>query len=220
LESKRRAIVMLGLPASGKGTQAENIAQKIEAETVGIGDLVRDAMANGDLADKVIKKIKSNYSQGIPQNDDVVGKLLEEKVKNTTRNLIFDNYPFSLKQIYFFERLIREYNFSEPEIIYIKIKPESSIKRITTRLVCDKCKKIYLSGNVGDNCKVKNCGGKLTQRADDTLEIMRKRVNFAQPRINLVVDYYRDKARVHEIDGEKTISEVSNDINRILCFKF
>ena len=207
---------MLGLPASGKGTQAENVATKINAEIVGIGDLVREAISNGNFSDKIIEEIKSNYNKGIPQSDEIAGKLLEEKISNSKGNLIFDNYPFSLEQIKFFEYLIEKYNFSEPEIIYIKIKPETSVSRITTRLVCDKCKKIYLSGSVGVSCSANGCSGKLIKRSDDTPEIMEKRVNFAQPRINLVVDYYRDKTKVYEIDGEKAIPEVAEEINEVL----
>lgn len=207
---------MLGLPASGKGTQAENVAKKINAEIVGIGDLVREAMSNGNFSDRIIEEIKSNYNKGIPQSDEIAGKLLEDKINNSKGNLIFDNYPFSLEQIKFFEHLIEKYNFSQPEIIYIKIRPETSVSRIATRLVCEKCKKIYLSGGVGDNCSVGGCGGKLIKRTDDTPEIMEKRVNFAQPRINLVVDYFRNKAKVYEIDGEKSISEVAEEINKVL----
>ena len=213
---KRRAIVMLGLPASGKGTQAENVAAKINAEIVGIGELAREAISNGNFSDGIIEEIKSNYNKGIPQSDEIAGKLLEKKINNSKGNLIFDNYPFSLEQIKFFEHLIEKFNFSKPEIIYIKIKPETSVSRIATRLVCDKCKKIYLSGSVGDSCSSGDCHGRLIKRADDTPEIMEKRVNFAQPRIDLVVDYYRDKAKVYEIDGEKSISEVAEEINKVL----
>lgn len=216
MRKKRRAIVVLGLPASGKGTQAENIAKKINAEIVGIGDLAREAMATGNFANEVINEIKNNYNQGIPQSDKIAGILLEDKVKKTTGDLIFDNYPFSHQQIIFFEYLIDRYDFSEPEIIYIKIKPKSSIVRISTRLVCNKCKKIYFSGNIGDNCMAKKCDGKLIRRVDDTPKIMKKRVDFAQPRIDLVVDYYQNKAKVYEIDGEKSILEVASAINKIL----
>jgi adenylate kinase len=216
LETKRRAIVLLGLPASGKGTQAENIAKRIKAEIVGIGDLVREAMATENFSDEIINEIKSNYNKGIPQSDEIAGKVLEEKIKNTKGNLIFDNYPFSHKQINFFEYLIKQYNFSEPEVIYIKIKPESSVARIATRLVCDKCKKVYLNGKIGDSCLIKKCEGSLIRRSDDTPDIMKKRVDLAQPRIDLVIGYYRNKAKVYEIDGEKSIPEVARAINEIL----
>ena len=74
---------MLGLPASGKGTQAENVAAKINAEIVGIGDLVREAISDGNFSDENIVEIKSNYNKGIPQCDEIAGKLLEEKTNNS-----------------------------------------------------------------------------------------------------------------------------------------
>ena len=56
----RQAVVMLGLPASGKGTQAEILAKKIKAKIIGIGDLVRVAMASNNLDVELLAKIKSD----------------------------------------------------------------------------------------------------------------------------------------------------------------
>lgn len=211
----RRAVVMLGIPASGKGTQAEILAKRIAASIIGIGELVRAEIKNGDQNSAQVKKIKENYDKGIPQNDEIIRDLLEKEVAKTTGDLIFDNYPFSADQITNFEQLLRKYNFSRPLVLLIKVDPESSIKRIATRRICDKCKKVYLSGNVGDDCPT-DCGGKLTQRPDDTEEVMRERVDHAKPRIDLVINHYRQENIVHEIDGEKSIVEVSEEIKKVI----
>lgn len=213
---KRRAIVMLGLPASGKGTQAEKISNRINATIVGIGDLVREAMKTGDKNSPLIAKIINNYQKGIPQSDDIAAELLENKIFQTSGNIIFDNYPFSKNQIDFFEALLKKFDFSRPEIIYIKINPNSSIERISKRLVCNHCKHIYLSGNIGEDCVNSNCQGKLSRRPDDTPEVMKKRIEFAQPRIDLVINHYKKTDKVHEINGEKSISEVEKSIRKIL----
>jgi len=130
--------------------------------------------------------------------------------------LIFDNYPFSADQITNFEELLKKYDFDRPVVIFIKVDPESSIKRIATRRICDKCKKIYFAGNIGDACSADGCDGKLTQRADDTEEVMRERVEHAQPRIDLVINHYKDEGAVHEINGEQTIEEVSEEIKKVI----
>ncbi|MCX6812637.1 MAG: nucleoside monophosphate kinase [Candidatus Berkelbacteria bacterium] len=212
---KRQAIVMLGLPASGKGTQAEIMAKKIGARIIGIGDLVRSAMTAESLDVELLAEIKSDYDKGIPQKDKIVENLIESEIAKSSGNIIFDNYPFSSDQINFFETMITKYDFSAPKIVYIKIDPELAITRISSRRICDKCKKIYLSGKIGDNCNVKNCGGHLIQRLDDTAGIMKERISHAQPRIDLVLNHYKNSGQVCEINGEQTIEKVAEDIGKI-----
>lgn len=210
----RRAVVMLGLPASGKGTQAEILAKRITAKIIGVGELVRTEMKNAEQNSARTKTIKDLYDRGEPQKDEVVEELIENAVSKTSGDLIFDNYPFSENQIRFFESIIKKYNFAQPIIIYIKIDPESSIKRISKRLVCDHCKKIFMTGKLGDKCD--KCGGHLVLRQDDTPEIMRERVEHARPRIDLVVKHFKGEGNVHKIDGEKSVPEVAKQIGEII----
>ncbi|TSC95299.1 MAG: adenylate kinase [Candidatus Berkelbacteria bacterium Athens1014_28] len=211
---KRKTFVVLGLPASGKGTQAEILAEKVGAEIIGVGNLVRVEIEQGNSQSRRFKKIKENYDKGIPQEDELTEELFDQAVAKSKGNLIFDNYPFSANQFLFFQELLKKYNFELPKIIYIKIDPESAISRIKTRLVCDRCKFVYLSGNVGDNCQ--KCSGKLIKRSDDMPKIMQERVNFAQPRIDLVIEKFKSIGQVFEIDGEKPIPDVSAQIDKVI----
>lgn len=207
---------MLGLPASGKGTQAENIAAKTGSEIIGIGGLVREAVSSASGDSELLDKLKQNYELGIPQSDEIANYLLEEKIKSTSGNLIFDNYPLSLSQASSFKKLVEKYNFSTPEVIYIKIKPNTATTRISSRLVCSKCKKIYLDGKVGDICSSKGCQGKLEKRSDDKPEIIKKRIELNLPRINQMVEFFQSYGKFYEINGEATIPEVENAINKVI----
>ena len=140
---------------------------------------------------------------------------MESEIAKSQGNIIFDNYPFSSDQIDFFQNMITKYDFSEPKIVYIKVDFKSSIKRISSRRICDKCKKIYLSGNVGDKCSVFGCDGKLLQRKDDTPEVMKGRIDHAQPRIDLVLAHYKNSGQVYEINGDQPIEKVAEDIVKI-----
>jgi len=210
----RRVVVILGLPASGKGTQAEILAKRIGAKVIGVGELVRTEMKNADRNSARIKIIKDLYDRGEPQKDEVIEELIENAVLKSSGDLIFDNYPFSQNQIRFFESIIKKYNFEKPIIIYIKIDSESSIKRIGKRLICDRCKKIYMTGNLGDKCG--QCGGHLIQRQDDTPEIMRERVEHAKPRINLVLKHFESEGNIYKINGEKSVPKVAKQIEEII----
>jgi len=213
---KRQAIVMLGIPASGKGTQADILAKRIGANIIGIGDLVRAEIKNADRYSGRIKQIKEDYDKGIPQKDELIKELLDEEVEKSRGDLIFDNYPFSAAQITGFEQLIKKYNFSSPKIIYIKVDPESAIKRISTRRICDKCKKIYLDGESGALCHTDGCTGHLTQRPDDKYEVMKSRVEYAKPRIDHILKHYGGSDRVFGVNGEQTIARVAKQIEEII----
>ena len=210
----RRVIVMLGFPASGKGTQAEILAKKISARIIGVGDLVRAEIENSKNAKRIVQ-IKENYDRGIPQKDVIIESLVEEAVKKSSGSLIFDNFPYSESQIKFFQQLLVKYNLPVPIVIYIKISKESAVKRISKRKICDTCDEIYLSGNIGDHCK--KCAGRLIQRDDDKPEVVRERIEHARPRIEMVVNHFRKQNwLVYEINGEPFIDKVTKEINQKL----
>ena len=210
----RRVIVMLGFPASGKGTQAEILAKKISARIIGVGNLVRAEMENGKNR-KLVKEIKENYDKGIPQKDSIVEGLLKTAVKNSPGSIIFDNFPYSESQIGFFELLLKKYHLPTPIIVYIKIKDETAVKRIGSRRICNRCGEVYLSGNAGDSCK--KCSGKLIQRDDDRPEIVRERLGHAKPRIEMVINHFQKQNwPIHEIDGDPFIDKVTEEIKQKL----
>ena len=211
---RRRTIVMLGFPASGKGTQAEILAQRFDARILGVGDLVRAEMKHGKDR-KIVAKVKENYDRGIPQEDPIIENLVDQAVKKSPASIIFDNFPFSESQIIFFEKLLKKYHLPQPEVIYIKISQETAVKRISSRRICDKCGEIYLSGNIGDSCQ--KCPGKLILRDDDKPDVVRERLAHAEPRIEMVIKHFRRQAwPVYEIDGEPSIDKVTKQINQKL----
>jgi len=123
----RRVVVILGLPASGKGTQAEILAKRIGAKVIGVGELVRTEMKNADRNSARIKIIKDLYDRGEPQKDEVIEELIENAVLKSSGDLIFDNYPFSQNQIRFFESIIKKYNFEKPIIITLRLIPNHQL---------------------------------------------------------------------------------------------
>lgn len=213
MESSKSFFVFLGLPGSGKGTQAAYLANREGLKVIGIGDLIRGVLENSDLTDPFVKEIKQRYDEGTPQPDEVVFDLVKNKIKELERGAIFDNFPFSANQANFFIDLIKKNNWSQPIIIYLKIDPETAVNRIVHRKTCSVCGKIYTGS---DLTICDSCGGALISRSDDQEDVVRERVNHYIPRIEEVIEIFKPMGRVLIIDGEPPVEEVKKEIEKVL----
>jgi adenylate kinase len=99
-------------------------------------------------------------------------------------------------------------------VIFINIPKEESIKRISKRFLCEKCRKYFIMGqdiqSPEDKCPV--CGGKIIQRIDDTPEGVKKRLEVFDQETVPVINVFKEKGKVIEVDGMKSVEEVSQEI--------
>src|SRR3989344_6593101 len=203
----------IGLPASGKGTQAAVLAKRLGAKVIGIGDLIRTTIdANNN--DPFIVEIRDRYNKGDPQPDSVAIDLVKKYLVHIDSDVIFDNFPFSLGQSQFITDFITENTNWKIIIIYLELEPETVIKRIISRKICVSCGTIYESS---DEMICEKCGGSLIVRSDDNEDIARTRIGQYLPKIKEVINYFESKSgKIIRIDGEKSDSEVSAEITEKL----
>jgi adenylate kinase len=197
----------IGLPASGKGTQAEIFATKHHFTPISIGNLVREAIVDETNPDK--NEINKYYTEGKPVPDEIVFRLLEAKIKTINEGILFDNFPFTDKQSEWIEKYVSDNNLAPLTIIYINISPESAFKRIEIRTYCPKCGLTFKDGET--SCP--KCGGKLEQRADDNPATLKKRISQYEQGIRTILNIYQPKEQVIEINGELSIKEVEEEID-------
>lgn len=198
----------IGLPASGKGTQAELFAEKNKLTSISIGNLVREAVAEKDNLDK--EEINKFYNEGKPVPDEIVFRLLERKIATINGSILFDNFPFTEKQSEWIEKYISRNSLAPLTIIYIKITAESALKRISTRIICPKC---GLTFKDNETICPKD-GEKLIHRTDDNPETLKKRIAQYELGIKIILNIYENKGQVIEVDGEQSIPDVEEEINQ------
>lgn len=203
----------LGLPGSGKGTQIEIMAKRINARVISIGDEIREELEGADMSDPFYRQMKERYDEGTPQPDEVVADIVKTRIASSKGNLIFDNFPFSHNQADLFFKICRELDVELPTLIVIAITPEASIHRIVYRKVCSDCGHVMI--NDGDTICEK-CGGPMVSRSDDNVETVSDRIKNYTPRIEEVKGYFKEKGKVIEIDGKGTIEEVSKLISEAI----
>jgi adenylate kinase len=192
-------LIFIGAQASGKGTQAKIISEKLKIPHISTGDLLRSA--GGELK----KEIESYTIKGNLVPDELIFKLLKEKIAKID-GFILDGFPRNLKQAEMLNNIT-----SIDKIIEIEISDEEAIKRISGRRNCPKCGKIYnvhtnpkpLSENKCDNDE-----SNLFQRADDTEDAAIKRLQIYHEETEPILEKYPSL----KINGQQEISKVTEDI--------
>ncbi|MDB4939995.1 MAG: adenylate kinase [Candidatus Doudnabacteria bacterium] len=210
-----RTLIFIGPQASGKGTQAKLLAQKINGLYIGTGSMFRKIAKEDTEFGRYIKEV---LDSGALVSDKDVEEMLRENLDSTSdeQRVIFDGVPRRLSQAEFLVNYMKSLGKDDIATFYIKLSREEAISRMSARRVCVACDaahKIADPENIKDCIK---CGGKLVQRADDMPEAIQKRLDIYYHDTLPVLDYLKEHSNFYEIDGTKSIEDVQNEINQTL----
>ncbi len=200
-------LIILGPQGSGKGTQADLLAEKFNMEIIAPGKLVREkAKESSDLG----KKIKSYSRKGELVPNEIIRVLIPQRLKEIKKDrIIFDGFPRNFQQAQLLEELLGEFQIKKPIVIYLKILKKTAVLRITSRKICPKCEEIfYLKSADYKKGICPKCKVKIVQREDDKPKAVQKRLDIYFQQTEKIIDYYREKGRLIEIDGEPEIEQV------------
>ncbi len=193
-------IILIGLPGSGKGTQAKYICDEYSIQHISTGDILRKSVENQT---PVGKKAESFLKKGILVPDNVIVEVIESRITESdcVSGFLLDGFPRTAPQAQEFEKILSQQNKTIDFIFDIFVKEATLIERLTGRSSCKECGKLFhnkffppkLSG-VCDNC-----GGTLMQRNDDNQEVITHRIKVNSNENQAVKEFYGK--RVIKIDG-------------------
>jgi adenylate kinase len=213
-----RAVIFLGPPGSGKGTQAKVLAGKFAVPHLSTGDMLRDHIAKGT---PLGLKAKPIMDRGELVPDSLVLKMVAERIErpDCSHGFVFDGFPRTVTQAKYLGELLRRQGFEQPFVIHMVIGTALLIRRITGRRTCKVGGEIY---NIFDRPpKVEgicdNDGGELIQRPDDREEVISPRLNAYHKLTAPLVSYYRRLGLLHEIDASKSVEEVEQEIGQAVA---
>jgi len=192
-------IVFIGIQGCGKGTLIEGLQKHLDMSLISIGQMLRDEAATGS---EVGKKIKQQQDAGVLVDQDIVKKVLDKNLKNFSSPIaVFDGYPRNSEQADDLDSIA-----NVDLVIYLNLPKEVAIDRIMNRLNCTNCGHITnRSIHNSDICP--QCGGKLVQRSDDTVEGITKRFEVYEKDTYPLIERYRSRGVLVEIDANMSPEE-------------
>jgi adenylate kinase len=209
-------ILLLGAQGSGKGTQAERLSAKLGIPTISVGHLFRTEI---DKQTGLGREIVAYIERGDRVPDMIVNQLMHGRLSedDTAAGLILDGYPRTFDQKDMLDGIFREMGRELTHVIYIKVGDEEALRRLSGRMVCSntKCEENYhvtFNPPKGDPNKCDKCGSPLTQRDDDKPEAIRHRLELYHKDTQPLIEHYRERGILFEIDGEQGIDKVEQDI--------
>ncbi len=201
--------VMMGGPATGKGTRSSILSKKLGIPHIATGAMLRKEA-------EVDSSLNKWLSEGNLVTDDLMNKILYKRLKekDCKNGFILDGYPRTLEQVYALEAMMRKLNMEITEVIELVVPRSLAFKRILERKECPNCKKMYgidFPSKDGKTCDV--CGHELITRADDTEETLAKRIDIYERESKPILDYYRNKGILKTMDSSHNPEKVVESID-------
>lgn len=208
-------LILLGPPGSGKGTQATVLMDRYNIPQISTGDLFRKNISEGT---ELGKKAESYTKKGELVPDEVVLGMVADRLEqdDCKDGYILDGFPRTVPQAEGLKELLAKRGTSLDATVLIDVPDEEIVDRLSSRRTCEKCGAIY---NTKTNpppadgvCT--SCGAKdsIVQRADDTAETIKQRLNVYHRSTAPLVEYYRDAGLLLEVDGTKSPDKVTEAI--------
>lgn len=216
-EKLDRAVIFLGPPGAGKGTQAKELARKFSAPHLSTGDMLREHVAAGTSLGQRAQPI---MVRGELVPDSIVLRMVADRIDrpDCSHGFVFDGFPRTVAQAQWLGELLKQHGFKPPLVVHFVIDPAMVLRRITGRRLCKVGGEIYnvyeRPPRVEGRCD--NDGGELEQRPDDREEIVKTRLAAYEKQTAPLVAYYRRLGRLRDVDATKSVEEVAKRVVHIV----
>ena len=213
-----RAVIFLGPPGAGKGTQAKQLAARFAVPHLSTGDMLRENIAQGT---PLGAKAKPIMDRGELVSDSLVLKMVRERIErpDCSHGFVFDGFPRTVAQAQYLGELLKQHGFRRPLVIHLMVDTALILRRITGRRMCKVGGEIYnlydRPPQVEGRCD--NDGGELVQRPDDREEIVAPRLRAYEKQTAPLVAYYQRLGLLHGVDASRSIDAVKQQIDKAVA---
>lgn len=175
-------LLLLGAPGSGKGTQAAALASRLQLPAISTGDMLREAVAEGS---DLGERISGLLSSGELVDDATMREVVQRRLaKDDTKNgFMLDGYPRTLDQADDLDEILLSSGYALDAAVQIEVPEEELVRRALAR-----------------------------KREDDREDVVRRRLAVYHEKTEPVVDYYRGKGLLLEVDGNQPVQRVMEAI--------
>ena len=202
-------VVLLGPPGAGKGTQAKLLQEKFAACQISTGDILRQAIADQT---PLGKEARQYVSRGALVPDDVIVKLVAERLKepDCVKGFILDGFPRTIPQAENLDRILKQMGLGLNRVLSVQVPQPVIIERLAGRRTCKGCGALsHVAFSPTKKAGVcDQCGGEIYQRADDQEETVANRLRVYENQTAPLIDYYRQRNLLREINGVGSVDEI------------
>ncbi|SDT79864.1 adenylate kinase family protein [Actinoplanes derwentensis] len=207
-----RKYVIMGVQGSGKGTQAKMLREEFDLVHISVGDIFRWHVRQHT---KIGAQVKRIMAAGDLVGDDLVAEVVRRRlgIHDWNYGFIIDGFPRNGRQAEFFME-----SYDIDAVIHLELTDDEVRRRVLSRRLCTNCGMDY--NLIADRPEVEGrcdiCGGELITRADDTPEALETRLSDYHEKTRPVLELFRRKEVVHDVDGRASVDEVQSAIRKTL----
>jgi adenylate kinase len=207
-----KAVVLLGPPASGKGTQAARFSAKHGFLHFDMGAALRSEIESGSALASEIKSF-TNVGKLVPTS--IVRDLVLSAIQtNPEADFVFDGFPRSMEQAHMLDGVLAVTGRKLTGAVLIDVPEEVIVQRIVNRRFCPECGRVYnlvtLPPREGERCD--DDGVALEQRRDDTQEVLAERLRVYHGQTEPIIEHYRKAGLLKRIDGTQAVDDISREM--------
>ena len=211
--------IIFGAPGAGKGTYSSRLQAQLGLEVIAMGDIFRESLKKDT---ELGRKVRSYVEKGLLVPNDIVIDVLKQRLSEIPKGkgFLLDGYPRTVDQAKTLEKI------AKIDVVILLVVPDwIIIERLSTRRICRNCGAVYnirfLKPKTEGVCD--KCGGPLYQRADDTEEVIKKRIQIYEEQTQPILKLFKKKkipfveARCETIDAppDDIVKEIIRDLKKL-----
>jgi len=211
-------LVLFGAPGVGKGTQAAFLQERVGVPHVSTGDMLRAEIRAGTPQGERARAI---VESGRLVPDELISEMIGVRLRSVdvAKGFILDGFPRTVGQAEYLDGALRDLGKALDAVINLDVPAALVADRLAGRRVCPSCGASYhirhKAPRVEGRCD--NCGAVLGVRADDAVEVVRGRLEVYERLTAPVLEYYRSRGRLRDVNGIGTPEEVAERIDRVVA---
>ena len=207
------AVILLGAPGAGKGTQAKVLESRYDVPQISTGDMFR---AHVTLCTKLGQQAKEYMQRGSLVPDEIVHQMVADRflAPDCQKGFILDGYPRTVVQAQDLTGTLNGMGWPAPLVVYLALDYNLLLQRLTGRRSCPQCGRIYniyLQPPAQEGaCDLDS--SPLVMRKDDREEVIKERLRAFTEQTRPVAKYYRGIGRFHKLDGSRTPEAIATEL--------
>ena len=206
-------VIMMGPPGAGKGTQASRFARERGLLKVSTGDILRDAIKEGN---PIALAAKSKMDRGELVDDATMVEIVRHRLSqpDAMSGFVLDGFPRTVFQARALDVIVEDRRNGPLVIIDVSVPEEELVRRLAIRRICSNCG--TGADPFGGSATCTKCGGELVQRVDDNQQVVLERLKVYERATRPVLDYYRMRPTFRQVNGAQAPEIVAGELDAMV----